>query len=185
MMTNAEMAILSLIAEGPRHGYELETIIEERGMREWTEIGFSSIYYVLKKLEQGGLVTKTLQEAERGAGRKVYQITHGGIEALREAAYEALSTPHRCHAPFLMGLANLPWLAEADVIAALTSYRQQLIARREGAAASLERQRPVPDFVEAMFDYSITLTTAELQWIDQFINQREATHDDQNRPEED
>jgi DNA-binding PadR family transcriptional regulator len=43
-MTNAELAILSLVAEQPRHGYEIEQVIEEREMREWTEIGFSSIY---------------------------------------------------------------------------------------------------------------------------------------------
>ena len=51
-MTNAELAILSLVAEQPRHGYEIENVIEQRGMRAWTEIGFSSIYYILKKLEK-------------------------------------------------------------------------------------------------------------------------------------
>ena len=39
-MTHAEFAILSLIAEAPRHGYEIEQTIEQRGMRDWTEIGF-------------------------------------------------------------------------------------------------------------------------------------------------
>jgi DNA-binding PadR family transcriptional regulator len=55
-MTNAETAILTLLAEQPRYGYEIEQIIAERGMREWTEIGFSSIYNLLKKLEREGLV---------------------------------------------------------------------------------------------------------------------------------
>ena len=32
-MTNAELAILSLVVETPRHGYEIEQVIEERGMR--------------------------------------------------------------------------------------------------------------------------------------------------------
>ena len=32
-MTNAELVILSLIAERPRHGYEIEVVIEDRG--EW------------------------------------------------------------------------------------------------------------------------------------------------------
>ncbi|MFL7891509.1 MAG: PadR family transcriptional regulator, partial [Anaerolineales bacterium] len=48
-MTNAELAILSLIAEQPRHGYDIEQAIVARGMRDWTEIGFSSIYYLLNK----------------------------------------------------------------------------------------------------------------------------------------
>ena len=71
-MTNAELAILSLIAEQPRHGYDIEQVIEARGMREWTEIGFSSIYYLLKKLEKDGLIESQLEQQEgKGPARKV------------------------------------------------------------------------------------------------------------------
>ena len=82
-MTNAELAILSLVVEQPRHGYEIEQIIEERGMREWTEVGFSSIYYLLKKLEQAGLVVGRLDDAGPGPARRVYEATPAGNEALR------------------------------------------------------------------------------------------------------
>jgi DNA-binding PadR family transcriptional regulator len=37
------LTLLGLLAEKPRHGYELEEVIIARGMRDWTEIGFSSI----------------------------------------------------------------------------------------------------------------------------------------------
>ena len=53
-LTNSELAILGLVAEHPRYGYQVEQDIAARGMREWTEIGFSSIYYVLNKLEAAG-----------------------------------------------------------------------------------------------------------------------------------
>jgi len=33
MMTNAELAILSLVVEKSRHGYEIELVIEEREMQ--------------------------------------------------------------------------------------------------------------------------------------------------------
>lgn len=56
VLSDAELLALGLVAEMPRHGYELEQVIEERGMREWTQIGFSSIYFVLGKLEKAGLV---------------------------------------------------------------------------------------------------------------------------------
>ena len=46
-LTDSELLVLGLVAEMPRHGYELEQVIEQRGMREWTQIGFSSIYFVL------------------------------------------------------------------------------------------------------------------------------------------
>ncbi|MCY7144283.1 PadR family transcriptional regulator, partial [Streptococcus gordonii] len=41
-----EELILGLLAEQPRHGYQIEKLIEDREMRRWTEVGFSSIYYV-------------------------------------------------------------------------------------------------------------------------------------------
>ncbi|HEY1013810.1 MAG TPA: PadR family transcriptional regulator, partial [Herpetosiphonaceae bacterium] len=92
-LTNAELAILSLVAERPRHGYEIEQVIEERGMRDWTEIGFSSIYYVLKKLERAGLAAGASEPTERGQTRIVYQATAAGGAALRAAVADALSTP--------------------------------------------------------------------------------------------
>jgi DNA-binding PadR family transcriptional regulator len=42
-LTDAELTVLGLVAEVPRHGYELEAIVAERGIREWTALGFSSI----------------------------------------------------------------------------------------------------------------------------------------------
>lgn len=47
-----EQLILGILAEGPQHGYHIEQIIKERDMRKWTDVGFSSIYYTLDKLEK-------------------------------------------------------------------------------------------------------------------------------------
>nr|MBA3799931.1 PadR family transcriptional regulator [Geodermatophilaceae bacterium] len=44
-LTPSELTVLGLIVERPRHGYDLEQVIEQRGIRQWTDIGFSSIYY--------------------------------------------------------------------------------------------------------------------------------------------
>ena len=62
-LTPAELTLLGLLVEKPRHGYELEEVIAERGMREWTEIGFSSIYYLLTKLRDRGLIAETGEPA--------------------------------------------------------------------------------------------------------------------------
>jgi len=74
-MTNAELAVLGLVVEQPRHGYQIEQLIEQRGMRRWTDIGFSSIYFLLKKLEHGGFIEGRLEKTERGPARKVYHPT--------------------------------------------------------------------------------------------------------------
>lgn len=176
-MTNAEMAILSLVAEQARHGYEIEQVIEARGMREWTEVGFSSIYYLLNKLEKKGLIEAHLEQSSGpGPARKVYQATAVGRQGLREAVLEALSAPQRCYLPIQLGLANLPSLAPAEALAALRQYQDRLAEGLEQLRARQESQRPLPYFVEAMFEHSLALIQAELMWIKQFIKQLEEQH---------
>lgn len=179
-MTNAELAILSLIAERPRYGYEIEQVIEARGMRDWTEVGFSSIYYLLKKLEQKGFVSGALEPAERGLARKVYRVTGAGRAAFEAATLEALSMPQRGRSPLQLGLANLPAIPPAETLDALRQYRQRLAERRAHVQARRNAQRPLPDHVEAMFDLSLSLLDAELGWIERFIARMERKPHDQS-----
>ncbi len=167
-MTQAELAILSLVAEKPRHGYEIEQIIEERGMREWTELSFSSIYYLLKKLEQQELVESRLEEAERGPARKVYEATPEGRAALKVGVLEALSTPAHCYPPIQLGLANLPVLSREEALEALQEYRETLQERQALLQAERESQQPLPYFVDAMFEYSLRMMEAEQEWVTDF-----------------
>lgn len=173
-MTNAELAVISLIAERPRHGYDIEKVIEARGMREWTEIGFSSIYYLLKKLEKDGLIQSQLEQSEgKGPARKVYSITQQGRQAQLEGTIAALSGPKGGGAPFLLGLANFPIVPREQVMEALEAYSVDIEARLKHMLLRAEEQRPLPPFVEAMFDYSATLFEAELQWLEKFVQQLE------------
>jgi DNA-binding PadR family transcriptional regulator len=175
-MTNAELAILSLVAEEPRHGYQIEQVIEERGMRDWTEVGFSSIYYLLKKLERKGLVESELTEAERGPARKVYQATHAGREAYRAAVLDALTVPRRWTSTLLLGLASLPLIPPVETVAALRQYRDAQAARRDHVRARRERQQPLPHFIEALFDYSVTMIQAEIAWVEKLMQEMEERH---------
>jgi DNA-binding PadR family transcriptional regulator len=178
-MTNAELAILTLIAEKSRHGYEIEQVIEERGMREWTEIGFSSIYYLLKKLEEKGLIEGRMERSVgRGPARKVYQITETGIEARRAGVLDALSNPQRAYPLLQLGLASLPGVSRSDAVAALRGYEDNLTDRLEYVRSRRDDSRPLPYFVEAMFSHSIAMIEAERRWIEKFMNQLEEVHDE-------
>jgi len=83
MISNLEASVLGLICEGFRYGYELEKTIEERNMRHWTEVAFSSIYYVLKRLEKKGLITSGTERVS-GRSRKVYSVTPQGKGEMKE-----------------------------------------------------------------------------------------------------
>lgn len=176
-MTNAELAVLALLAETPRHGYDIEAQIEARGMREWTDIGFSSIYAILKKLSKKGWVkVETTRSVGQGAARKVYRITPGGRKAQQTAVAEALTVPGRPHSSFLLGLANLPILTKSQVLDGLSQYCSALEARLERLRTRAEEQKPLPDFVEAMFDYSESMISTELSWLNAYQQKLETQY---------
>ena len=173
-MTNAELAILSLVAETPRHGYDIEQVIENRGMRDWTEIGFSSIYYLLNKLEKAGLIESQIQQPEgRGPARKVYTITQKGWGAMLDGVVSALSKPRSGSSSFLLGLSNYPIIPQDQVLEALNSNAAEIESSLGHMLERAEAQRPLPPFIEAMFDYSRTLAEAELDWMKKFIKEVE------------
>jgi DNA-binding PadR family transcriptional regulator len=175
-VTNAELAVLSLIAEGPQHGYAIEQLIEARGMREWTDVGFSSIYYLLKKLEKGGLVRATIGPGERGLGRRTYHITSEGVAAWQAACLEALAGEGPDWRGFLLGLAGLPALDWAAVLDALRRRIAALTGREQHMAARQAAQAPLPDHVRALFDYSLTLAAAERRWVEAYVAHLEESH---------
>ena len=79
IINEREAAILGLLCESPLYGYTIEKIIEERGMRHWTDIGFSSIYYVLKRLESKMLITSSCEQQADRPSRKPYTTTDAGL----------------------------------------------------------------------------------------------------------
>jgi hypothetical protein len=77
-----------------------------------------------------------------------------------------------------LGLANLPAVSKYEALAALRQQREGLVEHRGRIQARWESQQPLPFFVDAMFDLSITKITTELDWLDRFIDQLEHKHDE-------
>jgi DNA-binding PadR family transcriptional regulator len=106
-MTNSELVLLSLIAKHPRHGYELEQVIEERGMSNWSEIAFSSIYFLLKRLVLEGMATSLDTEPAQGRcpSKKVYAATPGGDGRFAPGGvHDGLANPEPGSRAFMFGL---------------------------------------------------------------------------------
>jgi DNA-binding PadR family transcriptional regulator len=162
-LTNAETAILGLVAERPQHGYELEQVIERRGVREWTDIGFSSIYFLLGRLEKKQLVAR-LHGPGGPRARKQFAITPAGREALALQALAMIAQPEPAGAAVLVGLANWPALDPRKAIEALRCRLAAVQEEHRRLAAVRDAQRPLPPFVEAMFDYTLARLDAELGW---------------------
>ncbi|ATO16630.1 PadR family transcriptional regulator [Micromonospora sp. WMMA2032] len=74
--------LLKLLDDGPKHGYELIRLLEERFLGLYAPSA-GTIYPRLQRLEVEGLVTHTAV-----GGRKVYEITDAGRAELRQRADE-------------------------------------------------------------------------------------------------
>ncbi|MCZ4077208.1 PadR family transcriptional regulator [Rhodococcus sp. H36-A4] len=163
-LTPTELAILGLIAEQPRHGYDLDQVIEQRGIRRWAEIGFSSIYYVLTKLEGRGLIES--DDAQTGAkSRRVFHATTAGRHAAKESTVTFIADQRTVVHPVLVGLANLSLISEEDYVDSL-QRRLIWIDKRISAVTAAERsQSPLPRPAREVFSYSLSLLEAERSWL--------------------
>ena len=70
------IAILSLLADGPKHGYQLMKAMEDRSGGTY-KASAGSVYPTLQQLEDEQLIV-----SERMEGRRVYSLTDAGREEL-------------------------------------------------------------------------------------------------------
>ncbi len=79
---SSELAILSVLAGEPLHGYELARRIEQQtqGVLKFT---LASLYPVLYGLERRGLIRGTWQEATSGRRRRYYRLTAAGRREMK------------------------------------------------------------------------------------------------------
>lgn len=77
----AEMLVLALIEERSRHGYEIAKLIEERSGGTLT-FHVASLYTLLYRLENRGLIQGRWVEKAGERRRRFYKLTARGREAL-------------------------------------------------------------------------------------------------------
>ena len=76
-----EIIILSVLRAGPVHGYELKRRVQRTTL---TSLSNNSLYPVLRRFEEAGDVTKTVEAQEGRPDRKVYTITDAGRRHLTD-----------------------------------------------------------------------------------------------------
>jgi len=172
-ISNIETAVLGLVCEEPRYGYELEKVIEEREMRNWTEIGFSSIYYVLKRLEKKGLIQSKVKGIEGKPARKIYNITEDGIKILHETIKFHLSNSIKVTSTFDLGIAYMRFLPTNEVLICLKKYIESINNRLLFLEEKLDeiRKTNAPFHIIALFSRPIAILKAEKVWVEKLMDE--------------
>lgn len=175
-LTTPDLVILSLLAEKPMHGYEVNTTLEERKIREWAAVSRPQVYYSLEKLTRLGLIRMTAEDSpSAGPERRVFETSERGRERLADALESSRWITARVHQPFLIWLA-LSWQARPRTFQRQLRQRQKFLERRLA-----EEQATLKDILaevghpyhEAvwMLTFMIEQTQTELRWLERVLNE--------------
>jgi DNA-binding PadR family transcriptional regulator len=124
--------LLKLLAEGPKHGYELIRLLENQFLGLYAPSA-GTIYPRLSRMEAEGLVTHTAT-----GGRKVYEITDAGREELRQRSTELTTLEAEIHAS-VADLSSLAQEIQNEVRGSVRDIKREL---REQARQARSRFGP-------------------------------------------
>lgn len=159
-----DFAVLGLLLEQPRHGYEIKRALAELGF--WT-VSFGSLYPSLRRLDKRGAI-----EATEGTGRrKAYAITDEGrevFEGLLTADPEASETDRA----FQIRLAFLGRLPKEHRERVLAQRRTELASQLKSAREILVEARSAQDpdrYRLALMEHAMRSIEADVAWLDGLI----------------
>ncbi|MHA2281797.1 MAG: PadR family transcriptional regulator [Promethearchaeota archaeon] len=165
-LSHVAFAVLGLVAEYPCHGKDINERIEERGMREWTAIGKSSIYGVLKNLKEKDLVDSWVEEVDNRIV-KMYQITPKGEVVLKRQIYKVLSEfVGRNDQDFYMAFSMLPVLSQEEQIEAISNSLRLIRNNKEGLEQMLSENSKMPLNVKGLFVHPIYILETDVQFLE-------------------
>ena len=172
-------AILGLLAQKPRHGYELRAAFSAVvGGSNW-DVKPSQIYTTLERLEESGLVET---ESDLGEGReperRIYAITNGGRDALKGWFAGGVPTEHQRDEFFvklMIGLIS----GEADPDRIIQTQRSRLYQELHDTTAQRDNYDSRTEMAQILLlDKAIMHLEADLRWLD-MIEMRLETIKDQ------
>jgi DNA-binding PadR family transcriptional regulator len=161
-------AILGLISQKPRHGYETRIAFETLvgGDANW-EVKPAQIYTTLDRLEEAGLVARSsdLGEGEEPS-RRVYMITPLGEEALREWLSGGVVPEHQRDEFFIKLMVGLI-SGQADPERLIQSQRALLFQELHAATVQRDSYDPHTEMAQILLlDKAIMHLEADLRWLD-------------------
>jgi DNA-binding PadR family transcriptional regulator len=126
-LPTSDVVVLASIAlrKGSISGKEIDGILNLQGTRNWADIGSSSVYNCLNRLEQYGYL-RGEQTTKEGHGMKIYSATQEGLTVLEKELVHRLSTHKKTINELDIGVANLPLLKKEEVLKSLKAYMQTM-----------------------------------------------------------
>lgn len=161
-------AILGLLAQKPRHGYELRAAFEAvvGGDANW-EVKPAQIYTTLERLEEAGLVERSSDLGEGDEpGRRVYAVTEPGKAALRDWFARGV-TPEHQRDEFFVKLMTALVSGEGKLDRIIQTQRAHLFQDLHAATSLRDSYNPRTEMAQILLlDKAVMHLDADLRWLD-------------------
>jgi DNA-binding PadR family transcriptional regulator len=128
-----EIFALSILRAGPAHGYELKRRVQRPSL---AALSNNSLYPMLRRFENEGLVTRATEAQQGKPARNVYSITDAGRERLRTLLWELPRELATNEEEFLVRVSFFPEIPEANQ-RAIVAAREAVLAASRAKVSSL------------------------------------------------
>lgn len=162
-----EFAILGLLADESRSGYDIKKEVETRLGHFWSE-SYGHIYPMLRRLHERDLVAKELQRQEGRPDRHVYSITEDGRRALEDwfAEPPAAGRPRN---ELLLRIFLGRHGKREYLLRDVRQFRERAegtLAQLRAVAGRIENEPPHPDaaFWKIVIDFGLKAFAALAEW---------------------
>jgi DNA-binding PadR family transcriptional regulator len=124
--------VLSLLADGPTHGYEVRARFDATVGQAWGPVNIGQVYQVLDRLRRDGLVVGDHVPQTGKPDRTVFTLTPDGVAAL-EAWLLSPTVPRRGYRDeFFLKLLAAAGRGESELLALISRQRTALTAHMSG-----------------------------------------------------
>ena len=154
-------ALLGLLEQEPRHGYDLKRLVDRYFATEHP-VAFAQVYSTLARLEQRGRVRVDSIERAEGPDRRRYAITDEGTRELERWLDEPLDAEPHLQASLFTKVV-LAILSGRPVEPVVDAERHAHLERMRELTA-VRRTAAMP--VALLADYAMFHLEADLRWLD-------------------
>lgn len=161
-----QKALLALLSEQPRHGYELHGLFKATVGAHW-ELNTGQIYSSLERLARDGLVEEAGYEKGGGPDKRLWSITEDGHAELLGWFRSAVPRDYRLRDELYVKLMVAIASQVGEPAEVVQVQRRELFRELHSLTASRNELDPGLDLQRILLlDGAIMHTEAELRWLD-------------------
>ncbi|MGA2480205.1 MAG: helix-turn-helix transcriptional regulator [Spirochaetia bacterium] len=180
-------ALLGLLAESPKYGYELKRRFEGALGNVWS-VSYGQLYPTLHRLSEMGWLTKKTEPGKKAAEKNIYSITEKGRRKLDEWLLKPMRSSYKVKDEFTLRFLFFSKISPGSVLDYLEAQQKKTMLQKETFQVTLSSLRCEIDyFTQAIIRKGIIHLEAENQWLEEVMSDvraglREPTPQEQSSP---